>query len=285
MDTISVDHILGSIAIAVSVYLIFSLYFRKGFAENYVRTNPSAYIWRKWLGVERTVTLSKWFFGPLAILIVLLFTYTTRIGPVVDQVQYVAHEALFFPSVPLGEGLALFEDMGFFEELADLSFNEKITYLRAHPFYEYLGDDYMSSDLIEEPVLLAFDNNRVWWSDTERDVIMGADAYVEVLHEWSYISQGLFTTIDVYELWGSPNGPIALTVELQDTTIELHPEYLDDYVDVSILADINEHIAQTGYAYYMYEPFDQTALVFFLTEEQVLALVDRGWRLVHMTRS
>ncbi len=38
-------------------------------------------------------------------------------------------------------------------------------------------------------MLLAYDKDRVWLSDIERDVIDGNDEYVTVFREWSRISR------------------------------------------------------------------------------------------------
>jgi hypothetical protein len=58
----------------------------------------------------------------------------------------------------------------------------------------------------------------------------------------------------------------------------LHPQFLDDYIDLGIWSEINQIIGTTGMRFELYEPFDQTAFVVALSADEKRRLQkERGW--------
>ena len=55
------------------------------------------------------------------------------------------------------------------------------------------------------------------------------------------------------------------------------PEYLEDWIDPRIITPINESIAASGRQFTLVQPFDQTAFVLALDDQERAALEGRGW--------
>jgi hypothetical protein len=57
---------------------IIALYFSGRFlidpeyAKKYVRESPKAYLWRKMFGLEKTLTITKYFFAPIGVILSLV---------------------------------------------------------------------------------------------------------------------------------------------------------------------------------------------------------------------
>jgi hypothetical protein len=68
-----------------------------------------------------------------------------------------------------------------------------------------------------------------------------------------------------------------VTFVLGGETVELKPEYLEDWIDPRILTPINERIADSGRQFELFQAFDQSAFVTVLTREERSALEARGW--------
>jgi hypothetical protein len=121
------------------------------------------------------------------------------------------------------------------------------------------------------------DHARVWWQDLEADVAPENEVYVQTLAAWSEISGGAFDPGEISESWAGPTGPVTIRFRLTDGTHELHPAYLEDWIDPGILAPIDALIAGSGRRFELYKAFDQTAFVIVLTDPERRALEARGW--------
>lgn len=134
----------------------------------------------------------------------------------------------------------------------------------------------------DEPLLDLFvaaqDVARVWWQDLEADVSDGNEVYVQTLAGWGGISAGSFDPKAIAEQWASESGPVTVTFELDGIEQTLHPAYLEDWIDLQVLGEINGLIASSGRRFESYRSFDQTAFVISLTPDERAALEhDRGW--------
>lgn len=98
----------------------------------------------------------------------------------------------------------------------------------------------------DDVYLLYYDKENVWADDPECDVCAGNEVYRDVLPKWSLISKGLFHVEDIVETWQSDEGPITLAFRWNGKRCTVHPRFLDDYLDLSILAEINKLLANTG---------------------------------------
>ena len=101
-----------------------------------------------------------------------------------------------------------------------------------------------------------------------------------------FISRGAFSPDNIEETWESEKGPIWVSFTLNGTQHRIHPEYLNpgpDFIDVSILRDINRLIVGTGYQFEVQDALDedQAAFIVVLTADEKEKLErERGWRFV-----
>ncbi len=98
----------------------------------------------------------------------------------------------------------------------------------------------------DDAYLLSSDPERVWSDDPECDLSAEGQDYCRALREWSRVSGGVFVPGDIEERWDSETGPIAIDFTLKGVRRSVRPEYLDDYLDLAILTEINRLIAETG---------------------------------------
>jgi hypothetical protein len=87
--------------------------------------------------------------------------------------------------------------------------------------------------------------------------------YKKTLQEWSAISRGSFHPSNIVEDWHTEDGPIEISFAYLDQRIVLHPKFLNDYIDLDILVQINDLIQEVQFE--LYQPFDQTGFVVALT--------------------
>ena len=126
----------------------------------------------------------------------------------------------------------------------------------------------------------AYDESRVWWEDTEADVLFGNDAYAKVIRAWAAISRGALQPRYVVEEWASEEGPVRVELSLRGGRRHvLRPRLIDDYYDLGILSQINGLLDADGPQFVIVERFDQTAVVLAVTRaERRLLETERGWR-------
>ncbi|GGA15102.1 hypothetical protein GCM10008018_69870 [Paenibacillus marchantiophytorum] len=147
-----------------------------------------------------------------------------------------------------------YRKFGFFQkdsQLTDQQFTDKFL-----AFYEgFIRADWNPFDSSEwynefaELYVLEQDKDRVWLKDTETDVLTGNERYVQALQEWSVISRGAFKPTDIVEKWNTDEGPVTVSFMLNGLQRTIHPEYMSDFLDTSILGEINEWIKETGYQF------------------------------------
>lgn len=175
------------------------------------------------------------------------------------------------------ESLHYFRALGFFAADEALSDEELAGRLQKNNAEEW-GMPVAPPDSQADLMLLRLDAERVWWEDTEADVCEGNGVYVDTLRAWGRISRGAFSPTDIDERWNSGRGPIRVSFKHRNRTEELHPDYCDDYLDMTLLDDINRMIHPAGYVFSTYFPFDQTAFVVVLTENEKKRLErERKW--------
>lgn len=139
------------------------------------------------------------------------------------------------------------------------------------------GPDFPADDPLRDLAVAEQDAARVLWIDLEADVFAGGDVYVATLDQLAGISVDAFAPTDVTETWDGGTGPITVAFELAGAHHELHPAYLEDWIDPGILADINARIADSGRRFELYRAFDQTAFIVALTDAERAGLEARGW--------
>ncbi|HEY0443720.1 MAG TPA: hypothetical protein VGC90_05830 [Candidatus Limnocylindrales bacterium] len=134
------------------------------------------------------------------------------------------------------------------------------------------------TDPMTELTTAAADDAHVWWRDLEADVDESNKVYEGAVEEWAAISRGAFAPTAIEERWASPTGPVTVAFTLNGTRHELHPAYLEDWIDPTILEPINALIASSGRQFEAYRAFDQTLFVVALTTAEKRALErERGW--------
>ncbi|OPH47873.1 hypothetical protein BC351_39330 [Paenibacillus ferrarius] len=147
-----------------------------------------------------------------------------------------------------------YRKLGFFQkdsQLTEQQFDDKFLV-----FYEgYINEDWNPFDSAEwydefaELYILQQDKDRVWLEDTEMDVLKGNERYVKALQEWGAISRGAFKPTNIVEKWDTEDGPISVSFMLNGQKRTIHPEYMSDFLDTSILGELNEWIKETGYQF------------------------------------
>jgi hypothetical protein len=147
------------------------------------------------------------------------------------------------------------------------------------------GREPAPSDATAELEIARFDEDRVWWADTEADVAAGAKAYVRLVADLARISRGTFRPTRVEEAWADDHGPIRLAIRLPDRILEAAPRYLDDYLDIEgLLPQLNAALPAGGPRFELYTPFDQTAAIVCVTLDERARLEARGWSFAEASR-
>ena len=139
------------------------------------------------------------------------------------------------------------------------------------------GSPWDPDDPWSELELAAEDTARVWWRDTEADVAPGSQAYVTAIGQWAAISRGALVPEHVEEQWDQQAGQVAIRVLLDGVTHELVAQILDDYLDTTVVDQLNELLANRGVAFEQVVTSDQTAYLIVVSPEEKQALSDHGW--------
>lgn len=205
-----------------------------------------------------------------------------------DTPSTMARPAVTFKYRPLSREellarLDYFRQLGFYPSSAALSSASLADQIMAQtddPLQVREGDPVFLTDL----EVLRGDKDRVWWEDAEADVASGNDVYVDVVQSWSHISRGAFEPIRVQELWKSDVGPLTVRFMLTGKDFEVHPEYLDDFIDLAVLSAINAMIGPTGIRLEIVDTGGQDFFVVALTPEERLRLErERQWKFLDLT--
>jgi hypothetical protein len=133
----------------------------------------------------------------------------------------------------------------------------------------------------DELMLLAYDTDRVWFQDIERDVLEGNDEYVATLREWAHIAGRDFSPRHVRERWRTENGPVTIAFTLEGRARRIEAANQGDFLDLCVLTSgINPLIARTGRQFAIYRPdaeLGQEAFVVAITAQERRALERYGW--------
>lgn len=130
-------------------------------------------------------------------------------------------------------------------------------------------------------VLLLGDQSRVWWRDLE-GVLPGENFYVVTLTEWAAISRGAFAPREIVERWQSDEGPADIEFTLGNQRHRVrHSNLRDDFLNITIISDINRLIADSGYQFAVCDNLGMPNWVVALTRSEATSLArDRGWSFV-----
>jgi hypothetical protein len=140
------------------------------------------------------------------------------------------------------------------------------------------GEELHVGTLFDELELLEFDEDRAWWGDIEADALQGNDVYAQTLHAWGRISRGAFRPRGLEERWSGPESEATVRFEHHGRPREVRAEFLDGWIDLCVLPQLNRLIASSGKRFEVFAPFDQTAFVVVLTRRERERLErDRGW--------
>jgi hypothetical protein len=174
----------------------------------------------------------------------------------------------------IGQRVEALREIGLFAGRPDQS-NEDVIHSVEAQLDETYGGGLTADDPLIDLVVAAMDDSRVWWGDLEADVDAENQVYETSLEEWAAISKGAFEPQAIEERWDSGSGPVTISYTVNGQTVQLTPEYLEDWIDPRILTPINEQIAGRRFA--LFQAFDQSAFLMALTESERAALEARGW--------
>lgn len=140
------------------------------------------------------------------------------------------------------------------------------------------GENPETKGILDDYIILKYGSGKIWWKDTEADVLNGNNVYVHTLNEWAEISENSFSPMKIIEKWKTDEGPIVVEFELNQKPHAFYPEYLDDYIDIDILKKINKLMPNEKNQFEWVVPFDQTAFVMWVSKVEKRDLIRRGWR-------
>jgi hypothetical protein len=131
---------------------------------------------------------------------------------------------------------------GFFKDHRHLSNDEllEMIHLQRRQFYSQMfGYEYEPERLKDDHSLAVRDTTKMLSLDTEADVGIENNKYIELLLLCNTVS-GSDTNIitDIEEHWESPVGPILVTYKINGENRSYQPEYADDWIDQKFL----EHV-------------------------------------------
>ena len=172
------------------------------------------------------------------------------------------------------EAARYYRNFGFFEQdwaLSSQEFDNKFLALYNKKTDWDPFDSSKHYDPYAELYLLYQDTDHVWFEDTEADVAKGKDVYVNTLKAWSQISRGAFRPSNISETWDSEEGPVTISFTLNGQKKVIHPGYVDDYIDINILKDLNDMIQGTGYEFVAVQ-VDQAVFVTVVKADEKLKL-------------
>jgi hypothetical protein len=121
-------------------------------------------------------------------------------------------------------------------------------------------------------LMLKFNESQVWCGDPECNVDSVNAVYETILSQWSAVSDGLFEPTNIGETWQDWNGPIQVTFDLNGHQCAVRPNYMDDYLDLLIIKQINSFL-KSDRLFYCFSD-SNFALVFTLTPSQHKAFMD-----------
>ena len=136
---------------------------------------------------------------------------------------------------------------GFFKDHSHLSNDEllEMIHQQRRQFYSQMfGYEYEPERLKDDHSLAVRDTTKMLCLDTEADVGIENNKYVELLLLCNTVS-GSDTNIitDIEEHWESPTGPIHVTYKINGETRSYEPEYADDWIDQKFLEHVLDEIS------------------------------------------
>lgn len=186
------------------------------------------------------------------------------------------------PRAAVVEAVAALRRVGFFA--ADLRSDHDLAAHLAAEHEELCGEPLERPGPALDWRVAAYDEARVWWEDTEADVLAGNDAYRQVIPAWAAVSRGAFAPEEVTEVWETPQGPVRVEVSLAGRRHTLSPRVVDDYYDLGVVTQINDLLELGSPRFAVVEQFDQTAVVLALTDDERRFLeTERGWRFAEVS--
>lgn len=150
-----------------------------------------------------------------------------------------------------------YRDKGFFSawsKLSNIEFEAKfLQFYQDRKFDKNPDEDPFHADneyfIYSDAFVLGLDTERVWFTNTEADVKEGSKAYNGMLDKLSKLSQGKFNPTQVEEKWVTEDGPLRVEFMLNGKQQMIHPTYYEEYLDESVIYDLNEMIKDSGYMF------------------------------------
>ncbi|GEM_PF-6353072 len=166
--------------------------------------------------------------------------------------------------------LPLYRELGFFSGLSDLTDAGLAEHLRhqyctvAAPGFE-LRTSFPGWDI----ALLAMDDDRAWWYDSEC-VFKDDKVYAQLIERLGRISRGTFQPTDVEEEWEGDFGPIHIRFRVQGEQHKIDlGEMATDFMELGVLEYLSALIkASTPYQVVRLSTGDQTEFIVMLSADE-----------------
>lgn len=129
-----------------------------------------------------------------------------------------------------------------------------------------IGKPFDSSNPWDDVFLLSMDKAHAWADDPECDLSEGE--YRRFFKELAAITNGGFNPQDVQEHWETEEGPITVSFRQGDSKHTVQPEWHDDWLDLSILSQLNKSVSGSGRSFVLAADVNH-ALILFLTDNEI----------------
>jgi len=192
------------------------------------------------------------------------------------------------PEAWFREAILFYRRIGWWMDWAGLSEEELLREARREYREHVYGDPELGDPDPSLPFaeldIMALDDERAWWEDTEADVSAGNQVYSDLLPVLGRMSRGTVAIQDVVETWASEEGPITVEFTANGIRRTIRPEYHDDWIGPEPFEAFQELLRPTPYRLYTFNTQGQDFFCAVLSKSEVrLIREERGLALKKWT--
>ncbi|HBB30902.1 MAG TPA: hypothetical protein DDZ80_27850 [Cyanobacteria bacterium UBA8803] len=91
---------------------------------------------------------------------------------------------------------------------------------------------------------------------------------MRAFERWGEISGGAFSPQELKETWETDSESVSIEFTVNGIRHRIEPEYYEERMDLEVLIEINQLIAETGYRFEVCQVLTDSTLVIVLTLEE-----------------